>query len=125
MKNEVIHNIKEEKDSNYIKYCNSNKLYGSAMSQYLPCGEFEWVSPDPYSSLKILSLLDESSKGFIFEVHLHYPQHHHEIHNDYPSAAEKEKVVLEDLSLFCIKALQNEKLCPATKLTPNLSVKKM
>ena len=33
----------QEKPSTLTTYLDKNKLYGSAMSKYLPYGEFKWV----------------------------------------------------------------------------------
>ena len=32
-----------EKSSTFITYLDKNNLYGWSMSEYLPCGEFEWL----------------------------------------------------------------------------------
>ena len=31
------------KPSTFITYLDKNNLYGWSMSEYLPCGEFEWL----------------------------------------------------------------------------------
>ena len=43
----------------------------------------------------------DGDKGYIFEVDLEYPGELHELHNDYPVAAEKMKVSPDMLSPYC------------------------
>lgn len=58
-----------------------NNLYGWAMSQYMPHGNFKWVKP----VLDGLDDLDETSPiGQIYEVDVSYPKHLHDEHNDLP-----------------------------------------
>ena len=45
----------------------------------------------------------------ILEVDLEYPKELHELHNDYPLAAEKMKVTKEMLSPHCIPTLSSKK----------------
>ena len=44
---------------------------------------------------------DNSKKGLILEVDLEYPKELHDLHNDYPLAAEKVKVNKDMLSSYC------------------------
>ncbi|XP_072019741.1 uncharacterized protein [Amphiura filiformis] len=69
------------KPSKYIQYLDNNNLYGSAMSQPLPTGGFEWMTP------KQLDSWDEIP--CILEVDLEYPKKLHDLHNDYPLAPER------------------------------------
>lgn len=64
------------------------------MSQRLPIGEYEWLSESEIeknfnSKESILDLKDDSDKGYVFEVDLHYPDYLHEKHNDFPFCPEK------------------------------------
>ena len=52
------------------------------MSQYLPTGAFKWKSND----IDVMDISDTSSKGYIFEVDLEYPDQLHYFHNDYQLA---------------------------------------
>lgn len=54
------------KPTSYIAYLDANNLYGWAMSQYLPYGSFEWVSPATFSTNFILNLADNAHIGYIF-----------------------------------------------------------
>ena len=65
-------------------------------------------------------------KGLILEVDLEYPEELHDLHNDYPLAAEKIKVTKEMLSKYCKKFQINiiYQLDLVHKLIPTLSNKK-
>ena len=41
--NKYVQGYDPEKLTNYIMYLDANNLYGWAMSQPLPVGDFEWV----------------------------------------------------------------------------------
>lgn len=99
----------------------ANNLYGHAMSQPLPIGEYQWVdqnmSPESqlFSSVDaIMNLSDDSKTGYIFEVDLHYPKKVHDAHNDFPFCAEK--CVLPGEAFDIISAEDPEKKNKITKL---------
>ena len=73
-------------------YLDANNLYGSAMSQSLPTGDFEWLSQEEISNFNVETVQDDGEEGYILEVDLEYPEHLHDLHNDYPLAPEKMKV---------------------------------
>ena len=69
--------------------------------------------------------MPDNKKGYIFEVDLDYPQELHELHNDYPFAAEKMKVTPDMLSPYC-KNIQEQfgiTVEQVAKLIPTLSSK--
>ncbi|CAF2154096.1 unnamed protein product, partial [Rotaria magnacalcarata] len=72
------------------------------MSQSLPTGNFKWLKKDINAINAILETSNNSKKGYILEVDLEYPKELHDLHNDYPLAAEN--IVIDKVS----------------KLTPNL-----
>jgi len=76
----------ETKPNSYITYLDANNLYGWAMSQYLPTGNFKWKKN--VEDIDVLDISDESRKGYILEVDLEYSKELHDLHNDYPLAAE-------------------------------------
>ena len=76
----------QEKESSYIMYLDANNLYGWAMSQSLPCGDFKWLDPE---SIILENYANDSKKGIILEVDLEYPEELHDLHNDYLAAPEK------------------------------------
>lgn len=67
----------------YLIYLDANNLYGWAMSQYLPIGEFEWV--DTNTNFRVE---DDADYGFILEVDLEYPTKVHDSHSDLPFCPE-------------------------------------
>ena len=82
----------EKAPSKYIMYLDANNLYGWVMSQYLPTGNFKWMTDKEISKIDQGKYKADGKKGLILEVDLEYPQELHDIHNDYPVAPEKVKV---------------------------------
>ena len=127
-----IPNTKEfdpEKAPSYIMYWDANNLYGWAMSEYLPFGGFEWISPNNFmkdekiDEEKILGLSDTASQGYIFEIDLDYPASLHKTHNDYPVALERLTVTEDMLSPFAKSIHPPRKYVGTPKLVPNLQPK--
>ena len=115
-----------EKPSKYIMYLDANNLYGWAMSQYLPTGGFRWMTEKQIQKVNLAACTEDRKKGMILEVGLEYPKELHELHNDYPLAAEKMKVTKEMLSPYC-KNIQEQfgiSIGQVAKLIPTLSSKK-
>lgn len=72
------------------------------------------------------TILPDNKKGYILEVDLDYPQELHELHNDYPLAAEKMTVTPDMISPYC-KNIQEQfgiTIGQVAKLIPTLSSKK-
>ena len=116
----------KEKPSKYIMYLDANNLYGHAMSQYLPTGGFQWLTEKQINKIMNKTILSDNKKGYILEVDLEYPEELHELHNDYPLAAEKMKVTKDMLSPYC-KTIQEKfgvTIGQVAKLTPTLTEKK-
>lgn len=91
-------------ENSYIGYLDANNLYGWAMSQPLPTGAFKWENA-PWSHTLARSTVDwiknipaDSEIGYVFEVDMDYPEHLHDLHNDYPLAVENLRVNNEELS---------------------------
>ena len=115
-----------EKPSKYIMYLDANNLHGYAMSQYLPTGGFKWLTEKQIIKIMNKTILSDNKKGYILEVGLEYPEELHELHNDYPLAAEKMKVTKDMLSPYC-KTIQEKfgvTIGRVAKLTPTLTEKK-
>ncbi|GFT03817.1 uncharacterized protein NPIL_449541 [Nephila pilipes] len=87
--NRCLENYDPSSPPKYIIYLDANNLYGWAMSQALPYGDFKWISPDTFNKEQILSMRENSEVGYIFEVDLEYPTELHNLHSDYSLAAEK------------------------------------
>jgi hypothetical protein len=106
--------------NSYITYLDANNLYGWAMVQYLPTGEFKWR--DDISVDALLTRKDDDGKGLICEIDMEYPEHLHDAHNDYPLAPEKLEVQEEWLSGYQKEILGKSSL-KVKKLVPNLRSK--
>ena len=116
----------EKAPSKYITYLDANNLYGWAMSQYLPTGNFKWMTDKEISKIDLGKYKADGKKGLILEVDLEYPQELHGIHNDYPVAPEKVKVSKNMLSDYCKKIAEkyNISIGLVSKLIPTLRDKK-
>ena len=100
-----------------------NKLYGWAMSEYLPYGKFKWLKN--VDGFDVNSISEKSEIGYFLEVDLEYPDELHELHNDYPLAPEKLAVSSDMLSKYCkeIADKYGIKVGDVKKLIPNLGNK--
>ena len=58
------------------------------MSQYLPTEGFKWISEKNIDKLNLAKYPDDSKKGLVLETDLEYPKELHNLHDDYPLAAE-------------------------------------
>lgn len=100
--NKYMSGYDSSKPSKYIKSLDTNNLCGWAISQYLPTGGFRWLAEKQIDKLMKKDYIHPNGdKGYIFEVDLEYPGELHELHNDYPVAAEKMKVSPDMLSPYC------------------------
>ena len=79
-------NFNPAKKSKFLVYLDANNLYGWAMSQPLPVGDFAWMRREELQNWEKLVL--EEGKGCILEVDLEYPRELHDLHNDFPLAPE-------------------------------------
>jgi len=93
--NKYMKDYNPEKKDSYLFYLDVNNLYGWAMYQPLPTGDFRWINPD---EVNLEQYTEESEKVIILEVDLEYPEELHHLHNDYPCAPEKIVVTNEMLS---------------------------
>src|SRR5277367_1216015 len=68
-----------------IIYLDANNLYGWAMCESLPLGNFQWLSPD---NTDFLTADAASPIGYIIECDLGYDRCLHDLHAGYPLAPE-------------------------------------
>ena len=101
--NKYMREYDEKAPSKYIMYLDANNLYGWAMSQYLPTGGFKWMTEKQINKIDLAKYNENSKKGLILEVDLEYPKELHDLHNDYPLAAERVCVNKDMLSEYCKK----------------------
>ena len=107
--------------TSFISYLDANNLYGYAMSQPLPTGNFRFLTEDEIKHLDILNVPDDHPTGYILEVDMEYPHDLHELHNDYPLAPEKLLITKEMLSPY-IQSFPGPHVS-SQKLVPNLNDK--
>ena len=112
--------------SKYIMYLDANNLYGWAMSQYLPTGNFKWMTDKEISKIDLGKYKADGRNGLILEVDPEYPQELHDMHNNYPVCPEKVKVSKNMLSTYCKKIAEkyNISIGLVSKLIPTLRDKK-
>ena len=123
--NKYMKEYDEKAPSKYIMYLYANNLYGWAMSQNLPTGGFRWMTQKQIDKINLAKYEDDSKKGLILEVDLEYPEELHNLHNDYPLAAEKIKVTNDMLSKYSKKISEKYGISTGLvhKLIPTLSKK--
>ena len=123
--NKYMKNHDKNTQSKYIMYLDANNLYGWAMSQYLPTGNFRWMTNKEISKIHLGKYKTDGKKGLMLEVDLEYPQELHNSHNDYPVAPERVKVSKHVLSKYCKKIAEkyNISIGQVNKLIPTLNKK--
>lgn len=87
--NKYIANYDASTPTSYIMFMDINNLYGWAMLQNLPQGKFEWV--ENVENFSVEHVKDDGNVGYFLEVDLHYPEHLHDLHKDFPMCAERVK----------------------------------
>ena len=123
--NKYMREYDEKAPSKYIMYLDANNLYGWAMSQYLPTGGFRWMTEKQINKINLAKYNENSNKGLLIEVDLEYPKELHDLHNDYPLAAERVCVNKDMLSEYCktIATKYNISTGLVSKLIPTLTNK--
>ena len=88
--NPYMEEYDKDKETNYLQYLDANNLYGWAMSQPLPTGEFRWINCDVWDPEKLVNMLSKEKKyGYLLEVDVKYPRELHNLHNDIPFMCDK------------------------------------
>ena len=82
--NKFMKNYNPQEVSKFIMYYDINNLYGHAMIQNLPTGDFRWLERDEIDAFNFENIPDDNTKGYFLEVDLYYPTHLHNQHNDLP-----------------------------------------
>ena len=84
--NKYLKDYNPKIEDSYLMYLDANNLYGWAMCQNLPTGNFRFINPE---LVKLENYNENSEKGLILEVDLEYSKELHSLHNDYPCAPQK------------------------------------
>ena len=118
--NSYVSEYDANQPSTYIVYEDANNLYGHAMVQSLPTGDFQWV--EDVSEFDVTTVAPDADIGYILEVDLEYPPELHELHSDYPLAPEKMEISHDMLSPYQVKLKEELGYKPVKveKLLPNL-----
>ena len=93
--NKYMKNYDKNTASSFLIYLNANHLYGRAMSQKLPIGNFKWIKEDDLSNFNedFKKNYDENrNKGYILETDAEYPKNLHKLHSDLPFLPERMKI---------------------------------
>ena len=123
--NKYMKDYNPDEASTYLMYLDANNLYGWAMSQSLPTGDFKWIPSEDFEDPEDFILenyTNDTRKGVVLEVDLEYPEELHDLHNDYPLAPEKILITDDMLSKYCkdLKDSENISSGRVHKLVPNL-----
>ena len=120
-------NHNKNKESSYLEYLDANNLYGWAMSQKLPVGNFKWIEKvdiTKFDEQFIKNYGGNSDKGYILEVDVEYPENLHKLHSDLPFLPERMKI--NKCSKLCSTVQNKEKYVEhirALKQAPNHGLK--
>lgn len=87
--NKFIPDYDSKKPSTFIINLELNTLYNLTMSQFLPSGNFRWLTEHELKYFKIEQIDTDNSTGYILEVDLEYPQNIHDFQHDFPFCCEK------------------------------------
>ena len=117
--NPMVEGYDPEKANSYILYLDANNLYGWAMSQPLPKGDFRWENCGKLAE-SILEHPIDSPEGYILEVDLESPKELHEEHSAYPPAPERMMFQKEWMSEYQYGLGNGVVPTEVEKLVPNL-----
>ena len=106
----------------FLTYIDANNLYGFAMSQSLPVGDFKFLTDGELDDFlqRLNDIADDGEIGYVVECDLHYPHDLHDRHNAYPMAPEHLLITDLMLSPYVTKSFPDIKWAPSKKLVPNL-----
>ena len=90
--NPYMEEYDSNKPTNYLQYLDANNLYGWAMSQPLPTGEFKWIKCNGDPKDLVEKFAAEKDCGYLLEVDVLYPKELHDLHNDVPFMCAKMKI---------------------------------
>ena len=82
--NKYMKEYDESKPDRFIFYLDANNLYGWAMSQLLPVGDFKWMTEEQLGNWQDMPC--------VLDVDLEYPKELHDLHNEYPFCPERKTV---------------------------------
>ena len=98
--NPLVEGYDSSKPMSYITYLDANNLYGCAMSETLPIGDFHFLNDEEVAKFDLSAVAPDAEVGYVIECDLSYPAHLHSLHSDYPLAPEHLTVARDMLSPF-------------------------
>ena len=98
-----------DKPHSYITYLDANNLYGTAMPEPLPIGNFRFLSEQEISDFDVMTVPADGPAGYILECDLSYPERLHNEHSDYPMASELLSVTFDILSDYAREIVDRNK----------------
>ena len=124
--NKYMKDYDNTKGNTFIMYFDANNLYGWAITQYLPYGNFKWMTRKEIDKFDLGLIKENGLNAYILEVELEYPSELHDFHNDYPLAPEKLKINSDMLSKYSSSIANNYgiRVGEVNKLIPNLGIEK-
>jgi len=97
----------------------ANNLYGAAVVEPLPMGNFRFLDDDQLNAFQLDQVAEDSDTGYIVECKLEYPEALHSMHSDYPLAHEHLTVTEDILGSFSLSFIDSHWQAQK-KLVPNL-----
>ena len=120
--NPLVDGFDESEERKWLLLLDANNLYAHSLSQPLPTGGFRWLSFEDAQAFDLMGVSADGEKGYVLEVDLGYPDSIHDLHNDYPLAAEKLVIKEEMVSGLSKDIAQKfgQRHVECEKLVPNL-----
>jgi len=125
------------KPTTWISYIDANNLYGWAMSQYLPIGNYKWEVSRKYLEdnpneqkkylEKILNTKADAKRGYFLKINTHFPLKTHDYLSDLPPAVENIAVSKDMLCPYTTELVDNldsRRFSATEKLVPHLGPRK-
>src|SRR5437764_4719607 len=125
------------KPTSWISYVDTNNLYGWAMSQFLPIGNYQWEASREYLKQNpdrqkhfldvALNTKPDATHGFFLNIKAHFPLKTHDHLQDLPPAVDSIVVKKDRLSPYIAKLVENldgGKFSETEKLVPHLGKRK-
>ncbi|CAG8492072.1 6627_t:CDS:2 [Scutellospora calospora] len=121
------------KPTTWILYIDATNLYGWAMSQYLPIGNYKWEVSHKYLEdnpneqkkylEKILNTKADAKRGYFLNIKAHFPLKTHDYLSDLPPAVEN---MVVNKNMLCphttelVDNLDSRRFSATEKLVPHL-----
>ncbi len=125
--NDLMENYDTSKPISHIVGFDANNLYGHSLSQYLPIGDFHWLSSKEIQEFDVTKVGKKSNVGYFLQVDMKYPSYLHDAHNHLPLAPEKIEIQPSEWSQYTrlvAKSLNEKEKSGGIKLLTTLHDKK-